>query len=44
METEAPKDIILAFTSIMKTSNMQMRIDLRKIFLKIMESFKLEDS
>ena len=44
LETEAPKDIILAFTSIMKTSNMQMRIDLRKIFLKIMESFKLEDS
>ena len=42
LKTETPKDIILAFTSIMKTSDRRVRESSKEIFLKIMESFKLK--
>ena len=42
LEAEKPKDIILAFTSIMKTSDKKVKESSMKIFLKIMESFKLK--
>ena len=42
LENETPKDIILAFTSILKSSTNSIKQSMRNILSKVMESFKLD--
>ena len=42
LENETPKDIILAFISILKSSTNSIKQSMRNILSKVMESFKLD--
>ena len=41
LKDETPKDIILAFTNILKSSKNSIKQSIRNILSKVMESFKL---